>query len=145
MELVKQRGRKSAASGGIFPRPHLIAPLPPSNFPAAPSHLGQEETRIWDDVVREYRGTDASLALLTSGLECHLRARECRETIAREGMVVFGRDDQAKAHPLLAVEHKVWLFVRGYGSKPWAARVFDRDDEPEPKRQKPHPEPRPTI
>jgi hypothetical protein len=28
-----------------------------------------------------------------------------------------------------------WLFVRGYAnSKPWAATVFDKDDEPEPRR-----------
>jgi hypothetical protein len=59
-------------------------------------------------VLREYRGTEASLALLASGLEAHERARQCREAIAREGLTVDGADHQQKAHPLLAVERSAW-------------------------------------
>ena len=41
-----------------------------------------------------------------------MRARLAREAIAREGMTTTGRDDQVKAHPLLAVERdarQAWL------------------------------------
>jgi hypothetical protein len=55
-------------------------------------------------VLRDYRGTNAALAVLASGLESHMRARQCREAIAEDGMTVPGRDDQLKPHPLLAVE-----------------------------------------
>ena len=101
---MKQRGRKSAASLSVFPKPHLVPPAPASEPPQPPSHLGEPEQRIWRDVLREYRGTDASLVLLASGLESHMRARQCREAIAEDGMTVPGRDDQLKPHPLLAVE-----------------------------------------
>jgi hypothetical protein len=46
----------------------------------------------------------AAVAVLATALEAHRRSRECREAILREGMTITGRDGQAKAHPLLAVE-----------------------------------------
>jgi hypothetical protein len=57
-------------------------------------------------VVRDFKGTDASLAVLCSGLEAHMRARQCREVFIEEGMLVTGRDGQLKAHPLLSVERE---------------------------------------
>jgi P27 family predicted phage terminase small subunit len=108
---MKQRGRKSAASLQVFPKPHLVPPAPAPEMPEAPSHLGQPEQKIWRDVLREFKGTDASLALLISGLESHMRARECREAIAREGMTVDGTAGQLKAHPLLSVERAA---LRGF-------------------------------
>jgi P27 family predicted phage terminase small subunit len=41
---------------------------------------------------------------LASALEAHQLARECRETIAAEGLTIIGRDGQTKAHPLCSVE-----------------------------------------
>jgi len=105
---MKQRGRKSAASRGIFPKPHLVPAAPPPNQPSPPSHLAPEEVQIWRDVVAEYRGTTSSLALLANGLEAHQRARECREAIDKEGMTVEGTAGQLKAHPLLSVERAAW-------------------------------------
>jgi len=101
---MKQRGRKSAASLSTFPRPHLGPESPVRDVPAAPSHLGEPEQRIWNDVVRDYRGTDASLALLASGLESHQRGRLAAQCIADQGMVVEGANGQPKPHPLLSVE-----------------------------------------
>ena len=72
--------------------------------PEPPAHLGEPEQQIWREVLRDYRGTNAALAVLASGLESHMRARQCREAIAEDGMTVPGRDDQLKPHPLLAVE-----------------------------------------
>ena len=109
---MKQRGRKSAASLSVFPKPHLVASETASKPPQPPSHLGEPEQRIWNDLVREWRGTDASLALLASGLESHQRGRLAAQCIADQGMVVEGANGQLKPHPLLSVErasHRAFL------------------------------------
>jgi P27 family predicted phage terminase small subunit len=54
--------------------------------------------------VADWTGSRASFAVLVAGLEAHQRAREAREIIAAEGMVVTGRDGQVKAHPLINAE-----------------------------------------
>ncbi|MGB3744674.1 MAG: P27 family phage terminase small subunit [Xanthobacteraceae bacterium] len=106
-DLMRQRGRKSAAQLSILgTRPHLVASSPPDVPPAPPPHLGEPERQIWDDVVRDFRGTSAAFAVLTSGLEAHMRARECRAILAEEGLTVTGRDGQTKAHPLCTVERQ---------------------------------------
>jgi P27 family predicted phage terminase small subunit len=104
MEPMKQRGRKSSASLAVVGKPRLVAASPPDHPPQPPDHLGEPEKQIWADIVADWNGTRASFALLASGLEAHQRAREARETIADEGMVVVGRDGQPRAHPLCAVE-----------------------------------------
>jgi hypothetical protein len=43
--------------------------------------------------------------VLSTALEAHQRARECREVILRDGPTVTGRDGQLRVHPVLAVEH----------------------------------------
>ena len=101
---MKQRGRKSAAALSVFPKPHLVASATASDPPQPPAHLGEPEQRIWNDVVREWRGTDAALALLASGLESHQRGRLAALCIAEQGMVVDGANGQLKPHPLLSVE-----------------------------------------
>ena len=82
-------------------------PTPP------PDHLGEPERQIWAGVFRDFDiSTDAGIAVLTTSLEAHQRARECREAILKDGMVVTGRDGQAKVHPLLSVERDAraaWL------------------------------------
>ena len=102
---MRQRGRKSAAALAVVGKqPRLVANNPSTDPPPCPEHLGEAERVIWDDVVRDYQGTPASFAVLTSGLEAHMRARECREIIAIEGAVTTGRDGQPRAHPLLTTE-----------------------------------------
>ena len=102
---MRQRGRKSAAYLAVIgTAPRLIASIPASDPPQPPAHLGEVERKIWAHVTSEYSGSLSSYVVLASGLESHQRAREARETIELEGMVVTGRDGQTKAHPLLTVE-----------------------------------------
>ena len=107
---MAKRGRKSRAElafQSIEPaalRPSL-ALVQPASSPEPPSHFGEAEQRIWRDIFSDYEfSTKTAIAVLTTALEAHQRARECREAILREGMTVVGRDGQAKVHPLLAVE-----------------------------------------
>ncbi len=105
---MKQRGRKSAAALAVLRGPRLVASQPIDDdlllLPPPPAHLAAAERQIWNDVVRDWRGTAASYAVLVAGLEAHQRARECREIISAEGLTVTGRDGQAKSHPLCTVE-----------------------------------------
>jgi P27 family predicted phage terminase small subunit len=102
---VKQRGRKTTAALLSLSGPRLIASQPIDEPPPSPPpHLGEPEQRIWRGVTADYAGTPASFAVLCSGLEAHQRARECREIIECDGMVVTGRDGQTKAHPLINAE-----------------------------------------
>jgi P27 family predicted phage terminase small subunit len=104
---MRQRGRKSLASLAVLRErgPRLVAAQPfKDDLPPAPAHLAAPEREIWSDVVREFSGTAASLAVLAAGLEARERARECRAIIAAEGLTVTGRDGQTKSHPLCAVE-----------------------------------------
>ena len=111
---MAQRGRKSAAALAIAPA--VLRPNPVTTEfepPSPPDHLGEPERLIWAGVFRDYDlPAMAAIAVLATSLEAHQRARECRETIARDGMTVIGRDGQAKVHPLLAVERdarQAWL------------------------------------
>ena len=101
---MKQRGRKSKASLALAGKPHLVAISPPPDVPQPPPHLGEPERAIWAYIVADWSGSRASFAVLTAGLEAHQRARECREIIGEEGMVVTGRDNQPRAHPLINAE-----------------------------------------
>jgi P27 family predicted phage terminase small subunit len=105
---MKQRGRKGPLKSEVFARPHLVSLSPTPEEVPPPPHLGPDEQRIWRNVLREFKGTDASLALLVSGLEAHQRARQCRQTIDEQGMTVEGTAGQMKAHPLLTVERAAW-------------------------------------
>jgi P27 family predicted phage terminase small subunit len=64
---------------------------------------------VLDDYERKTR---TAINVLATCLEAHMRAREARELVEREGMTVVGRDGQTKVHPLLAVERdarQAWL------------------------------------
>ena len=109
-----KRGRPSRASLEVVPlRPVDDRPQPVADRPQPPAHLGEPERTIWTNVFLDYRqSTRLAIDVLRSGLESHQRARECRETIARDGATVTGRDGQLRAHPLLSVERDAraaWL------------------------------------
>src|SRR5262245_3855667 len=71
----------------------------------APGHLAAIERGMWNDLTAEYRFDDAaSKALLTTALEAHQRARQCREAIDRDGATFVDRFNQIRVHPLLAAE-----------------------------------------
>jgi P27 family predicted phage terminase small subunit len=82
--------------------------------PPPPAHLGEPERLIWASVFADFKlETGASIAVLKTALEAHQCAREARERIKADGMVVAGRDGQIKAHPLLATERdarQAWLY-----------------------------------
>jgi hypothetical protein len=62
-----------------------------------PKHLAATERRLFADTVREFSIDDApGLCLLMQACEAHQLARECREIVARDGLMVDG-----KAHVLL--------------------------------------------
>jgi hypothetical protein len=63
----------------------------------APSHLADPERAMWAAICAEFDLDDApGRAVLTQALEAHQLARECREAIERDGLMIDGRP-----HPLL--------------------------------------------
>ncbi len=79
------------------PTPVLERTKPP------PKHLERPERELWRQLTIKYRLDEAALVILGEALTSLMRARRCREQIAREGEVVedaFGR----RAHPLLTAE-----------------------------------------
>ena len=113
MLVMAQRGRKSAAALALVPlEPASLRQRHQFDPPSPPAHLGRPEQQIWRDVFSDFSLTARiSGAVLATALEAHQRAREARETIASEGMIV-GRAGQGKVHPLLAVERdarQAWL------------------------------------
>jgi hypothetical protein len=101
---MKQRGRKPASLALIRAAPRLVSSSPGENAPAPPDDLGEPEREIWRDIVADWRGPRLSYAVLADALRAHQTAREARATVAEEGMTVVGRDNQVRAHPLLAIE-----------------------------------------
>jgi hypothetical protein len=101
---MKQRGRKPASLSLIRSAPRLVSSSPVENSPPPPDDLGEPEREIWRDIVADWRGPRLSYAVLGDALRAHQTAREARATVAEEGMTVVGRDNQVRAHPLLAIE-----------------------------------------
>ncbi|OLB72056.1 MAG: hypothetical protein AUI16_21475 [Alphaproteobacteria bacterium 13_2_20CM_2_64_7] len=89
-----------------------LTPVPAPTRRQPPDHLGEAERRIWKHVLTDYQLSTIAIDVLITALEAHQRARESRETVQRDGMVVVGRDGQQKQHPLLSVERdarQAWL------------------------------------
>src|SRR5262245_36163347 len=102
---MAQRGRKSAAALAVVQNEPEAVRQHPDFDPPPPHHLGNPEAQIWRDVLRDYSLTaHISAAVLATALEAHQRAREAREIINREGMIVACGGKSGKLHPLLAVE-----------------------------------------
>src|SRR5262245_64874930 len=97
-----QRGKKSRASLALV-EADLLREQPATDFdpPAPPDHLGKPERQIWRDVHSDFDlATKTAAHVLTAALEAHQRARECRETLKRDGTIIKGRDGQLRPHPL---------------------------------------------
>lgn len=72
---------------------------------AAPKHLSKEAKAQWKRLLDEYGIEDeAGFLILQTGLEAFDRMRQAQAVIAKEGLTVKDRFDQAKAHPLTTVE-----------------------------------------
>lgn len=66
----------------------------------APEHLDKPEADLFVSIQTEYGISDAAgVALLTLACESSMCVRECRERIAKDGLM----NDQGRSHPLLAV------------------------------------------
>src|SRR5262245_33268387 len=89
---------------------HSIRPPSPRFNPvvrlaAVPEHLAAEEAALFRRLVSEFQIDDSnSVSLLTVAMEAHQRAREARELLAAEGIVVKSRFGADIAHPAIAIE-----------------------------------------
>jgi P27 family predicted phage terminase small subunit len=109
---LRHRGRKSLAERESQMPPAILrrhlAAVPSSSAidrHPPPAHLGPIEQSIWAHALEDFDvATELSLDVLTTALEDHQLARECREIIDREGLQVAGRGGVLRAHPLLATE-----------------------------------------
>jgi len=73
--------------------------------PGPPAHLGAAGTRLWAEVVRQYRiGDGAGLALVTTAAECLDRLREAQEAVREHGVLIRDHYGGLKANPAIAVE-----------------------------------------
>lgn len=70
----------------------------------APPHLS-ESTRIWwRSVVKSYELEPHHLRLLQAACEAWDRMQEARELLARDGLVIGGRESGMRPHPAAAIE-----------------------------------------
>jgi P27 family predicted phage terminase small subunit len=99
--MTSQRGRKNITKLALVSPNPTYRPTPPE----VPSHLGKPERDLWKHYTEEHDfSTTASVSLLTTALEAHLRARECREQIKKDGLIYKNEKGVLKPHPLLATE-----------------------------------------
>ena len=83
--------------------PPKLQPKP--GTPSAPSYLEAPEKALWREVLAVFDFSDAaSMAMLSTAMESHQRARRCRERIQTDGEALPDRWGQLKPHPLLAAE-----------------------------------------
>jgi hypothetical protein len=95
------QGRKIASKLSLVADNSDRSPSPP----AVPSHLGVPERDLWKHYTTEHDfASTASISLLLVALESHMRARECRERIKKDGLIYKNEKGALKPHPLLATE-----------------------------------------
>jgi len=92
----------------------MLSPAGPKMQPASkrvarlappPSHLEEPEQALFRQLIAEYQIDDAaSISLLATAMEAHMRMRHARERIALDGEVVKNRFNELRAHPSVAVE-----------------------------------------
>lgn len=95
------------------PKPGMAA----STGTAPPSHFEDIEKSLWRDVTGKFGFDAASLALLSTSLDAHARARNCRDRIDIDGPVTADRWGQLRPHPLLPAEAQARAaFLAGWKS-----------------------------
>jgi P27 family predicted phage terminase small subunit len=72
--------------------------------PKAPAHLSESTRLWWRSVVREYELQPHHMRLLQACGECWDRLQQARELLARDGLVVEGREGGMRPHPAAAIE-----------------------------------------
>jgi P27 family predicted phage terminase small subunit len=92
--------------------------------PKAPAHLSDASRAWWRSVVREYQLEAHHLRLLQAAAECWDRLQEARQLLARDGLVIGGREGGMRPHPAAAIERDSRIgFAR-------LVRELDLDVEP---------------
>lgn len=72
--------------------------------PKAPSHLTEPTRAWWREVVKIYDLESHHLRLLQAACEVWDRLQEARELLARDGLVIEGREGGMRPHPAVAIE-----------------------------------------
>jgi P27 family predicted phage terminase small subunit len=70
----------------------------------APSHLRKETRAWWTDVHIHWRLEEHHSRLLTMACTAWDRAEEAGEILARDGIVIGGRQAAVRPHPAIAIE-----------------------------------------
>lgn len=92
--------------------------------PKAPAHLSDPTRAWWRSVVRDYALEPHHMRLLQAAAECWDRLQEARELLARDGLVIEGREGGMRPHPAAAIERDSRIaFAR-------LVRELDLDVEP---------------
>jgi P27 family predicted phage terminase small subunit len=98
-------------------------PLPtPAGIPDKPAWLSPVAATVWDAVVAELAETPGLLTPLDGpALACYClawqRLHEAREIIAREGLLVDGKDGTQRRHPATMIEAKALEQISSIGGK----------------------------
>jgi len=71
--------------------------------PKAPAHLSESIRVWWRLVVRDYQLESHHMRLLQAAAECWDRLQQARELLARDGLVVEGREGGLRPHPAAAI------------------------------------------
>ena len=92
--------------------------------PKPPAHLTEATEAWWREVVRDYALETHHVRLLQAACESWDRMQEARELLARDGLVIAGREGGMRPHPAVAIERDCKIaFAR-------LIRELDLDVEP---------------
>jgi phage terminase small subunit len=70
----------------------------------APSHLRPDTRTWWQSVHQDYDLEEHHSRLLTMACEAWDRACQAREIMAKDGIVIGGREAAVRPHPCIAIE-----------------------------------------
>ena len=92
--------------------------------PKAPAHL-KEPTRLWwRNVMREWALEEHHIRVLTLAAEAYDRAIDAQALLARDGLVISGREGGMRPHPAVSIRRDAETsFAR-------LLRELDLDTEP---------------
>jgi P27 family predicted phage terminase small subunit len=69
-----------------------------------PKDLGKRGQSLWKATMKGAKASEHDLALLETACRLLDRIHECRDRLAKDGLVVAGRYGQLVAHPLIEIE-----------------------------------------
>ena len=78
----------------------------------SPDHLSRKSRDFWLAIERAYVLEPAHIQCLTLASEALDRARQAREILDAEGLMIEDRFSQKKPHPMIKVEKDAWSAFR---------------------------------